>query len=128
MPDGIKGKKQNKGEWAELYVMLKLLGEGKLYAANSLLQKKQKHYLDVIKVIREEAETGVVDYVIDDNNKTVSVVRQKDNVVLSVASMDDYNRHANILFADIQKKTGRSVEAPEKVCEHIVDICEKEGE
>lgn len=37
MVESIKGKKLNKGEWAEFYVMLKLLGEGRLYTANKLL-------------------------------------------------------------------------------------------
>ena len=42
MVESIKGKKLNKGEWAEFYVMMKLLGEGKLYTANNLLQKNYK--------------------------------------------------------------------------------------
>ena len=32
-------KKLNRGEWAEFYVLLKLLGDGRLYAANQLLKK-----------------------------------------------------------------------------------------
>ncbi len=35
----ILGKKLNKGEWAEFYVMLKLLGDGRLYTADKLLKK-----------------------------------------------------------------------------------------
>lgn len=54
MPDSIHGKKLNKGEWAEFYTMLKLLGEGKLYAADSHLRKNLSNYLDVLKVIRIE--------------------------------------------------------------------------
>ena len=40
MVESIVGKKLNKGEWAELYVLLRLLGEGKLYAADNMLKKK----------------------------------------------------------------------------------------
>lgn len=50
----IKGQAQNKGEWAELYVFMKLLGEGKLYAADEHLNKKKDSYLEVFDILREE--------------------------------------------------------------------------
>ena len=56
----IENTSLNKGEWAEFYVMLKLLGEGKLHTANALLQKNLESYLDIIKVIREEPDTGMI--------------------------------------------------------------------
>ena len=52
MVESIVGKKLNKGEWAEFYVMLKLLGEGKLYTADKTLKKKIDSYLDILKIIR----------------------------------------------------------------------------
>ena len=36
----------NKGEWAEIYIFLKLLADGKLYAADRNLKKIDDTYLD----------------------------------------------------------------------------------
>ena len=38
---------QNKGEWSELYVFLKLLGEGVLYAADADLKKNKRFILSI---------------------------------------------------------------------------------
>ena len=43
----------NKGEWSEVYVFFRLLGEGKLHTGDALLNKKE--ILPVIKVIRGDA-------------------------------------------------------------------------
>lgn len=82
MVESIKGKKLNKGEWAEFYVMLKLLGEGRLYTANKLLQKNYQSYLDVLKVIRQEIATQVLEYIIDEANSVVVIKEQESANVL----------------------------------------------
>jgi hypothetical protein len=46
----IKG---NKGEWSEIYVLLKLLGDGKVYAADENLKPLDLHF-PILEVIREE--------------------------------------------------------------------------
>lgn len=51
----IRDLSANKGEWAELYVLFRLLGDGRLYAADKQLNKKLDSYLDVLNIIREEA-------------------------------------------------------------------------
>lgn len=45
---------QNKGEWSELYVFLKLLGDGILYAGDKNLNKIENSYYPVIEIIRNE--------------------------------------------------------------------------
>ena len=45
---------QNKGEWSELYVFLKLLGEGVLYAADADLKKIKDLYYPLIEILRKE--------------------------------------------------------------------------
>ncbi|MCK4997356.1 HpaII family restriction endonuclease [Candidatus Pacearchaeota archaeon] len=47
--------KGNRGEWSELLVFLKLLSEGKLYAADSKLNKLNNIYYDIIKILREDS-------------------------------------------------------------------------
>jgi len=46
----------NKGEWSELYVLLKLLGDGRIHAADEYLKKIEKIYFPILKVIRNKTE------------------------------------------------------------------------
>ena len=43
----------NKGEWSELYVLFKLLGEKKIHAGDGQLNKLKEYY-PVLNVIRDE--------------------------------------------------------------------------
>lgn len=46
--------KLNKGEWSEVYVFLKLLAEGKLYAADKDLNRMADRYYSVLEIMRED--------------------------------------------------------------------------
>lgn len=113
----IKGKKLNKGEWAEFYVMLKLLGEGKLYTANRFLQKNYQSYLDVMKVIRQECENQVLEYIIDEINSIVIIKPQDSDNALASIPVEEFNENAKALFDGIKDAKGSSVPAPDSVCE-----------
>ena len=117
MVESIKGRKLNKGEWAEFYVMMKLLGEGKLYTANKLLQKNYQSYLDVLKVIRQECENQVLEYIIDDANSVVVVKPQDSETILASIPVRDFKEHSQILFDGIKDLKGSSVPAPDSVCD-----------
>ena len=117
MVESIKGKKLNKGEWAEFYVMMKLLGEGRLYTANKLLQKNYQSYLDVLKIIRQECETQVLEYIIDEANGVVIVKPQDSDTILTTMPVSDFNDYAKMLFDGIKDIKGSSVPAPDAVCD-----------
>ena len=117
MVESIKGKKLNKGEWAEFYVMMKLLGEGRLYTANKLLQKNYQNYLDVLKIIRQECETQVLEYIIDEANTVVIVKAQDSDTILATMPVSDFNDYAKMLFDGIKDVKGSSVPAPDPVCD-----------
>ena len=117
MVESIKGKKLNKGEWAEFYVMMKLLGEGRLYTANKLLQKNYQSYLDVLKIIRQECETQVLEYIIDEANGVVIVKPQDSDIILATMPVSDFNDYAKMLFDGIKDIKGSSVPAPDLVCD-----------
>ena len=117
MVESIKGKKLNKGEWAEFYVMMKLLGEGRLYTANKLLQKNYQSYLDVLKIIRQECETQVLEYIIDEANGVVIVKPQDSDTILATMPVSDFNNYAKMLFDGIKDIKGSSVPAPDAVCD-----------
>lgn len=113
----ILGKKLNKGEWAEFYVMLKLLGEGRLYAADKLLQKNHRSYLDVLKIIRQEFETSVLEYVVDKERSEVRIINQKTGCILASIPDRDFLINANVLFDGIRRARGSSIPAPDSLCE-----------
>lgn len=52
----------NKGEWSEIYVLLRLLADGKIYAADSELNKLKDVYFSIIKIIREENKGEIKEY------------------------------------------------------------------
>ena len=117
MVESIVGKTLNKGEWAEFYVMLKLLGEGKLYAADNKLKKKLDSYLDVLKIIRQEYETQVLEYIVNRDNSSVIVKPQGAETVLATIPMAEFEECATALFQGIKHAKGMSVSAPDSVCE-----------
>ena len=114
MIESIHGKKLNKGEWAEFYVLLKLLGEGKLYSADKLLRKNFNNYLDIIRIIRQEVETMPLDYIINDTSHTVVI--KNNGEILAEIPMDDFRNNAADLFNGIKDLKGISVAAPDSVC------------
>lgn len=117
MIESIVGKTLNRGEWAEFYVMLKLLGEGKLYTADNMLKKKLDSYLDVLKIIRQEFETQVLEYIVDQDGAIVTVKPQGSEIVLASIPMQEFEDNAITLFEGLKKVKGKSVVAPDSVCE-----------
>lgn len=52
----------NKGEWSELYAFIKLLKDGKIYAADENVNRIEDVYFPIIKLIREEVKNQELDY------------------------------------------------------------------
>ena len=52
----------NRGEWSEIYIFLKLLDDGKVYAADSNMQKIDTVYLNILKILREETSGNLYEY------------------------------------------------------------------
>lgn len=91
--------KQNKGEWSELYVFLKLLGDGVLYAADADLNKKENLYYPLIEILRKENKQ-IKHYVKD--NITIKVVDDTKKVLLKLPKTE-FERKAKVLLEAIQK-------------------------
>ena len=60
----IKG---NKGEWSELYVLLRLLAYGRIYAADDQVKKIENVYFPILKIMREEVKGKKLEYRIGTN-------------------------------------------------------------
>ena len=55
--------KGNKGEWAEVYIFLTLLADGKVFAADKNMQKIAERYLKILKIFREEIVGHKFEYI-----------------------------------------------------------------
>lgn len=71
----------NKGEWSELYAFMKLLSQGRVYAANEKVEKIEDVYYPILKIMREETRGEVIDYIIDDNQINIEM---HSNRILSI--------------------------------------------
>lgn len=90
----------NKGEWSELYALLKILGDKKLYAGDGQLNRLETYY-PVIKVIRDELERKKqvrhMEYSI---NKDIVIVTENGEE-LSRINVALFMEEAQKLFAEI---------------------------
>ena len=60
----------NKGEWSEIYTLLKLLGEGKVYAGDQNLNKIQDLFYPIIMILRQEKD-GEYNYRLQDKDVVI---------------------------------------------------------
>ena len=89
----------NKGEWSELYAFMKLLSQGRVYAANEKVEKIDEVYYPILKIMREENKGEVIDYVIHNDRIDIEI---ESNTVISV-SRNEMEDKANELLAEIAK-------------------------
>ena len=94
--------KQNKGEWSELYVFLKLLGDGVLYAADADLNKIEDLYYPLIEILRKENE-NTKHYVKDDIN--IKVKDENNNPLLELPATE-FETKAIVLYNAIKNNKG----------------------
>jgi len=106
---------QNKGEWSELYVFLKLLGDGVLYAADADLNKIEDLYYPLIEILRNEDEQ-VKHYV--KNSPNIEVKDNAGNIILKLP-MTEFETKSKILL-DAIKKYDSTFAVPE--IEKFMDI------
>lgn len=87
----------NKGEWSELYVLFKLLGEKKVHAGDGNLNKLEAFY-PVLKVLRDELERHL-EYSIDKN----IVIITEDDTEIARINVTDFLTQSKELFERIQE-------------------------
>ncbi len=102
----------NIGEWSEVYVLLKLLADGKIYAADKDLNKLKDIYFPIIKIIREEIKGEIKEYFIGEN---INIYLNGDEIGSIPASV--FDKEAGILLnfiSDGKNKGAFSIEKTEK--------------
>ena len=90
----------NKGEWSEIYVFLRLLEIGKLYAADADLNKMDDVFYNIINIVRTE-NIGVLEFRIDRSAGCVSVYNTETSTTLIELPTDEFARIANKLYSEI---------------------------
>ena len=86
----------NKGEWSELYVLFKILGEKKIHAGDGQLNKLKEYY-PVLNVIRDELERHM-EYAIESD---IVIITEDGNEVTRIA-VSDFLEQSKNLFSEIQ--------------------------
>lgn len=72
----------NKGEWSEIYTLLKLLGEGKVYAGDQNLNRIQNLFYPIIMILRQEKE-GNYNYKILDKDVVIQTPENEELLSLN---------------------------------------------
>lgn len=70
----------NKGEWSELYVLLKLLADGKIYAADEHLHKLNNIYLPILKIFRSDGDKNLIYNLPEGKDKIVELYINGDRI------------------------------------------------
>ena len=90
----------NKGEWSEIYVFLRLLEVGKLYAADADLNKMDDVFYNIINIVRTE-NIGILEFRVDRNAGRVSVYNTETTATLIDLPSDEFARVADKLYNEI---------------------------
>ncbi|MGI6720472.1 MAG: HpaII family restriction endonuclease [Anaerovoracaceae bacterium] len=93
----------NRGEWSEIYVLLRLLADGKVYAADGELNKLENIYFPIIKIIREETKGEIKEYSTGD----VIQIYINGKQVKEVGRID-FDKESEVLLEEIRKSKGAS--------------------
>jgi len=89
----------NKGEWSEIYAFLRLLADGKLFAADDKLNRKDDMYFPIIKISREETPGNEFAYCPNPDTSEV-LIFNNDRQILSLPA-GEFNTEAGRLFSRI---------------------------
>lgn len=64
----------NKGEWSELYTLIKLLELRKLYAADENVNRDENVFFPIIKIIRTEKPDKTIEYVLSSDSEETTIL------------------------------------------------------
>ena len=92
----------NKGEWSELYAFLKLLSQGRVYAANEKVERIEDVYYPIMKIMREEKKGILIDYVINDDKVKIEI---QSKLIMDIGR-DEMEKTANELLKEISIHSG----------------------
>ncbi len=101
--------KGNIGEWSEIYTFMKLLADGKLYAADANLEKIESIFYPILKIIREENNVKLI-YV---RNSMIRIAEEDEIITLKEEKVENFQKTARQLLSYLKESKGRSFEFPD---------------
>lgn len=99
--------KGNKGEWSEIYTLLKVISDKQLFVGDSNLNKIENLIFPIIKVLRDESN-GTFEFSYDNN-----LVIVKNNNEEKRISINEFQKQALFLLKKLKEKTGSTFSIPE---------------
>lgn len=97
----------NKGEWSEVYTLLKVISDKQLFAGDSNLKKIETLIFPIIKVLRDETN-GTFEFSYD--NDLVIVKNGEKEIRVSVL---EFQKQAHFLLTKLKEKTNATFSIPE---------------
>ena len=110
----------NRGEWSELYALIRLMYTGRLYAADENVKRLDDVYFPILRILRNHATPEQIDYIIHENN--VDIVLAGDKV--SSIDKEQLAKITRLIYAGILAGSDRAFEiegAPEVMEEMHID-------
>jgi len=107
----------NKGEWSEIYVLLRLLGEGKLFPGDADLNPISDVFYPIINVVRQEGDTKYTYKVKEEN--CVSIEYDDEQLLFALdkekipISQVEFQENADLLLAKIKESGSSSFSCPD---------------
>ena len=92
----------NKGEWSEIYAFLRLLADGKLFAADEQLNRIRGMFFPIIKIIREETPGTPYEYRPNLTDAEVEIYLDDEPILRLPVGM--FDTAANDLLAEINAR------------------------
>ncbi|MGQ1890930.1 HpaII family restriction endonuclease [Thermophagus sp. OGC60D27] len=104
----IKG---NKGEWSEIYTLLKIISDKQLYAGDSYLNKIENLIFPIVRILREKNSNGLLEFTYADDCDLV-IVNDSSGEEFRI-QICDFRDMASLLLSKLKEKTSSSFSVPE---------------
>lgn len=97
----------NKGEWSEIYTLLKIISDKNLFAGDSNLDKISSYFFPILKVIREES-AGIFEYSYSDDIVIIKGGQEEFRI-----SIRDFQEQSVLLLDRIKSSSNATFSIPE---------------
>jgi type II restriction enzyme len=97
----------NKGEWSEIYTLLKIISDKNLFAGNSDLAKIERLIFPIIKILRDESN-GTYEYGYQSNLVVIKGINDEFQIPIS-----EFHEKAVLLLSRIKESTTATFSIPE---------------
>ena len=96
----------NKGEWSEVYVLLRLLAQGRIYAADENLEQIDDMYFPILKILREEIKNNKYEYTVDSQDRKIDIYFN--NSLVKSYPQNQFCKEADYLYDKITEGGSRA--------------------